>query len=200
LVLELTLRVFVEEGYEAVTTRRIAKMAGISKKSLYAWFPDKYALLKEVNLQLRERLTAQRQPVDPSSSLETALYLLGRAQLIEAYQPEAFAIARFQAREGYKHAEFRQIIRSDYLVSSVVEITDTIRSRLPAGALNEDELNYAAMSFARLIGSQIVFTIMHNLPIPDVETIDAEARKSADILANGVRGMAQRTTSVTPGR
>ena len=198
LVLELTLRVFVEEGYEAVTTRRIAEMAGISKKSLYTWFPDKFALLKEVNLKLRERLTSQRQPIDPNSSLETALYHLGRAQLMEAYQPEAFAIARFQAREGYKYAEFRQIIRDDYLASTVAEIADVIRSRLPNGALNEDQLNDAAMSFSRLIGSQIVFTIMHNLPIPDAKTIDAEAKKSADILANGVKGLARPAKGVTP--
>jgi AcrR family transcriptional regulator len=47
-ILEAAKRVFVEEGYEKATIRRIAATVGISSTALYVYFADKNAILAEI--------------------------------------------------------------------------------------------------------------------------------------------------------
>lgn len=49
---------FAKEGYEAVSIRRIAALAGCSPMSLYNYFPSKHALLRALWQQIFERLHA----------------------------------------------------------------------------------------------------------------------------------------------
>lgn len=44
-ILEATSRVLVDDGYDAMTTTRVAKIAGVSIGSLYQYFPSKEALV-----------------------------------------------------------------------------------------------------------------------------------------------------------
>lgn len=68
-LLDATARVLVSEGYEAITTNRIAQVAGVGIGSLYEYFPNKESLvaavvtqhaeviIAEVNESMRESLT-----------------------------------------------------------------------------------------------------------------------------------------------
>jgi AcrR family transcriptional regulator len=61
-IVEATTRVLLKEGYEACTTNRVAKAAGVSIGSLYQYFPDKEALVVAVmeryQAELKEALLA----------------------------------------------------------------------------------------------------------------------------------------------
>lgn len=62
-------RIFIAEGYEGATIRKIADEVGVSSTALYMHFPDKGAILAEIcertlaNLLVRNRDIAQR-PLD----------------------------------------------------------------------------------------------------------------------------------------
>ena len=47
-ILDAAKQLFVEEGYEATTIRRIAAKLGVSSTALYVYFPDKDAILVEI--------------------------------------------------------------------------------------------------------------------------------------------------------
>ena len=47
-LLEATARVLVKEGYEGLSTNRVAEQAGVSIGSLYQYFPSKEALVAEL--------------------------------------------------------------------------------------------------------------------------------------------------------
>ncbi len=47
-IIEATTRILKREGRAALTTNRIAQVAGVSVGSLYQYFPNKEALLAEV--------------------------------------------------------------------------------------------------------------------------------------------------------
>jgi AcrR family transcriptional regulator len=47
-ILDAAKRLFVENGYDATTIRRIAGSLGISSTALYVYFPDKNAILGEI--------------------------------------------------------------------------------------------------------------------------------------------------------
>jgi AcrR family transcriptional regulator len=69
---------FVEEGYDATTIRRIAAQVGISSTALYVYFRDKDSILGEICNEtfsvLIEKLDAVRRDCsDPLQALEEAL-------------------------------------------------------------------------------------------------------------------------------
>lgn len=47
-ILEATARVLVDDGYDKLTTNRVAKVAGVSVGSLYQYFPNKQSLVLAV--------------------------------------------------------------------------------------------------------------------------------------------------------
>ncbi|WP_041373422.1 TetR/AcrR family transcriptional regulator [Phenylobacterium zucineum] len=69
-ILEAAERIFVAEGYEGATIRKIADEVGVSSTALYMHFPDKGAILLEIcERTLRELLQNNRdiaaKPLDP---------------------------------------------------------------------------------------------------------------------------------------
>jgi AcrR family transcriptional regulator len=77
-ILAAAKRLFVQEGYEATTIRRIAANVGISSTALYVYFKDKDAILAEICNEtfaaLIQKLdTVRRDFSDPLSALEHAL-------------------------------------------------------------------------------------------------------------------------------
>lgn len=79
-ILTAAARVFVEYGYAAGTTNRIAERAGISIGSLYQYFPSKDAILAELLVQHvdRGKWTHADQLNLSAGSLETAVRALVR--------------------------------------------------------------------------------------------------------------------------
>lgn len=86
LILQATARVLVAEGYEACTTNRVARVAGVSIGSVYQYFPHKESLVVAVMErhleQLREALAARLLAL-AGADLATAVREMIRA-LLEA--------------------------------------------------------------------------------------------------------------------
>lgn len=77
-ILAAAKKLFVDEGYEATTIRRIAARVGISSTALYVYFRDKDAILTEICNEtfaaLIQKLWAVRQErSDPRKALEEVL-------------------------------------------------------------------------------------------------------------------------------
>jgi len=72
-----TAQVLLKEGYDACTTNRVARVAGVSIGSLYQYFPDKEALVMAV---VEQHLTRLRE------GLEARLLELGGADLPTAIE------------------------------------------------------------------------------------------------------------------
>lgn len=83
-LLRATARVLVEEGWEAASTNRIAKVAGVSVGSLYQYFPNRDALVMAVARQHAGRMLALLQSTAPSpdGSLEDIVSGLVRAMFL----------------------------------------------------------------------------------------------------------------------
>jgi AcrR family transcriptional regulator len=58
-VLEATAQVLLKEGWEALSTNRIAREAGVSVGSLYQYFPNKQAIVRQLLMQYSEEQHAQ---------------------------------------------------------------------------------------------------------------------------------------------
>lgn len=73
-ILEATVQVLVREGYEGVTTRRIAEAAGVNIGTLHYHFGSKEALLSEAVLtNLRRFQQTLREEVEKESNIRASL-------------------------------------------------------------------------------------------------------------------------------
>ncbi|MCF1592603.1 TetR/AcrR family transcriptional regulator [Streptomyces muensis] len=71
-VLEVTRELLEEVGYPKVTMERIAERAGVARMTLYRWWPNKAAVVREA---IADRLTVRPAP-DTGSVRDDALTLL----------------------------------------------------------------------------------------------------------------------------
>jgi AcrR family transcriptional regulator len=69
-ILDAAERIFIAEGYEGATMRKIAEAVGVSSTALYMHFPDKACILSEIGRRTLEQLLLRNReiaakPVDP---------------------------------------------------------------------------------------------------------------------------------------
>src|SRR5262249_4568735 len=83
-ILEAAGRLFREQGFEAATTRDLARGAGIATGTLFNYFPSKEALALELVLEALERAVAacEKRPND-AENLEEGLFRLVATSLRE---------------------------------------------------------------------------------------------------------------------
>lgn len=70
-ILEAAQRIFVEDGYQGATVRKIAQEVGVSSTAIYMHFPDKLAMVSEIAADAISVLLAHAreiaaQPIDPA--------------------------------------------------------------------------------------------------------------------------------------
>jgi AcrR family transcriptional regulator len=95
-LLDTAMRLFLEQGYEAVSVEQIAKQAGVAKRFIYARYGDKSELfVAAVEHNLLGRFEDTLHAIEPSRrGAERGLYELGQALIRMATQPEAVALHR----------------------------------------------------------------------------------------------------------
>jgi AcrR family transcriptional regulator len=105
-------RHFFAYGFRAVTMDDIARELGISKKTLYAHFPSKAALVEAVLLDKIHRVETDLKRITSSSSsdfLTTLHQLLARVQMhLEEIQPPFLRDLRREAPEMFALVETRR--------------------------------------------------------------------------------------------
>src|SRR5215469_11069349 len=100
-ILDAASELFVKEGFENVSMRRIAEKIEYSPTTIYLYFKDKAELLEQVCHETFARLTAHltrilEQPGDPAEQIEYSpttiyLYFKDKAELLEQVCHETFA-------------------------------------------------------------------------------------------------------------
>ncbi|PJE94210.1 TetR family transcriptional regulator [Streptomyces carminius] len=117
-ILETALRLFAEEGYEATTTARIAREAGISQRSLFRYFGSKEDLVcgeqDARGVLLKETVAAQPDDVSVWEALRTGLI----AATVPDHPPErALEISRLihstpslRARQTEKRLRWQELL------------------------------------------------------------------------------------------
>jgi AcrR family transcriptional regulator len=93
-VLDAVIRILKREGFDAVTTNRIAEVAGVSIGSIYQYFPDKRAIfvaLHERHIQEIDRLVESTLVEHASSSLDALIRAMIEAMVdAHASDPELY--------------------------------------------------------------------------------------------------------------
>jgi TetR/AcrR family transcriptional repressor of mexJK operon len=149
-ILEAATRMFLAEGYSAVSMDAIALAAPVSKPTLYNYFPGKQALFSAVVERDCARLAAAVDAaVADKGDLEADLETIARAYVDIVYAPECLALYRLIIAELRNFPELGKLTYDSGAIPIIAGITRYLR-----GVSRESEVRFprAAESTRMLIG------------------------------------------------
>ncbi|MFV8047941.1 TetR/AcrR family transcriptional regulator [Mycobacterium sp. 48b] len=142
---------FVECGYDGATMESIAKAAGVTKRSLYARYPDKRAVFVDVIPWALSRFEARAAEIDSGENLEGALFAVGRVALERAVDPQNVRLARIAMNEIGRFPEFSVTAESMMWSGRQRVVTELLRRYQAEGVLKVDDIELAAEHFLAMV-------------------------------------------------
>lgn len=152
-VREAAVATFLEYGYDGATMEAIASGAGITKRSLYARYPNKRAVFLDVIPWALSRFEHAETPEDPCADDDVAAALLrvARQALARAVDPENVRLTRIALNESARFPEFG-VAATSLMWSgrqrAVVELLNRHRDR---GTIDVDDTEMAAEHFLAMV-------------------------------------------------
>lgn len=142
---------FVGCGYDGATMESIAKAAGITKRSLYARYPDKRSLFVDVIPWALSRFEPEGVEIDDREGLEGALVTVARVALERAVDPQNVRLARIAMNEIGRFPEFSVAAESMMWSGRQRVVTELLQRYEAQGALQVDDIELAAEHFLAMV-------------------------------------------------
>ncbi len=143
-------RLFLDQGFAATSMDAVTAEAGVSKQTLYSYFPTKTDLLIEViNTSVSKLVLAPPRAVELGTREDLRNALIGfSAGLTQALmRPEGIALVRLVLGEAFRVPELRRAFR-DALPGQVLGRTVAIlRQANEAGLIDAPDLDLASRMF-----------------------------------------------------
>lgn len=197
-VLDGARQVFLAEGYEGANVDDIARAAGVSKATLYSYFPDKRLLFMEVARSECQRQADQAmhmvQPDLPPRDLLTAV----ARQIVEFFNsPISLSIFRMCVAEADRFPELgREFYRNGPMIARNM-LADYLKCATANGVLNVQDTELAAEQFAELCKAGIftrrLFGVADELSEDWCETV-AQSAVDMFLARYGVEDQSSRRT------
>lgn len=149
-ILDGALKVFAEAGYSGTTMDAVAAAAGLSKPTLYQYFPSKDELFQAMMLGLRDRMMAVFDHPSPDGMVHD-LHAFAWDYADAVMQPEMLSLARLIIGEVQRFPEIGRAYQAsgpDRLLAGIMAYLETQRA---TGRLAFDDAELAAQDYWGLI-------------------------------------------------
>src|SRR5215204_5691232 len=189
-ILKTALGLFAAQGFDATSTKQIAKEAGIAEGLIFHYFPTKASLLTAIledRLEGRRAFRRELRPLLEDAAGKPAsevLHALASGWLATLRRDEQIVVVLFTA------AQVNREVRSAWqgLIREGTELlTGYLAARVEAGELRDDlPLETAGTMFVSSL--MIFFLTRRHLPEPEWERqSDAHARELLSVWLEGAR-------------
>ncbi|MBV0913721.1 TetR/AcrR family transcriptional regulator [Anianabacter salinae] len=170
--------VFLRDGYEGASVDTIAKAAGVSKATLYSYFPDKASLFVETAVrEMRRVAEAAMATIDPNGAVEACLHTAASHMVRFLLSGFGQRIHRICVAETDR---FPEIGRNFYL-NGPMQVREELVSMLACatrrGELVIEDLDLAADQFAELCKADLFPRMVFGI---QSEFTDAEIDRVVD--------------------
>jgi AcrR family transcriptional regulator len=189
-ILKTALGLFAAQGFDATSTRQIAKEAGIAEGLIFHYFPTKASLLTAIledRLESRRAFRSELRPLLEDAGSKPAPEVLRAAAsgwLATLRRDEEIVVVLFTTAQT--NPEVREAWQA--LIREGTELlTGYLAARVEAGELREDlPLETAATMFVSSL--LIFFLARRDLPDPEWQRqSEAHARELISVWLDGVR-------------
>lgn len=174
-VLEGARRVFVRDGYDGASVDDIAREAGVSKATLYSYFPDKNVLFREIcATECRRQTEAAEAEIDMSAPVEDLLLFAARRIVGFFLSDLGRASFRLVASEGGRFPDLARDFWQNGPGLAQDRLAHHLRRLADAGHLSIDNADLAAEQFTHLskahISDRLLFGMEDSIAAESVET------------------------------
>ena len=154
-LLERALDHFLEKGFEPATIEAIAADVSMTKRTVYARYPDKASLFRAAVRRGVERYAVSRETIEArrGTDLETTLVNIAKLRIELIATPEGMKLQRIINTESYR---FPDIFNTYYEIATLPTVrflADLLRAETAAGNLAIDDPLMAANVFMSMVVS-----------------------------------------------
>ena len=144
--------IFLENGYDGATMEAVADAAKITKRTLYARYPDKHALFVSVIPWALSRLKERHTEDAPAGDdLAAALTAVGRGAIARVVDPDTIRLRRMAMYESARFPEFAQSAESMMYSAQVRAVVAVLRRHRDADGLVIDDIELTAEQFMAMV-------------------------------------------------
>jgi AcrR family transcriptional regulator len=185
-IIDAAFAAFTQFGYEGTNTNDIARLARVSKRDLYAYFPSKRAMLEQC---ISERVDLLRLPIDLSvpdsaETLRDTLVRFGTTLLVGLSQPEVLSMHRLAIVNAEIAPDVAQTLDQFGRTGTIDGLVDFLQRVREHGLLAGAEAQEMAEVFlAILMRSGILMRMVMRVAEAPTET---EARARAELAADSL--------------
>lgn len=187
-LLEAALDHFLDKGYENATIEAIAAQVGMTKRTVYARYPEKPALFRAAVSRAIERYAIPQERIEATDcgDLERTLHNIARLRIDLVASPQGLKLQRIINTESYR---FPEIFRDVYEIGALPTIrflARLLKRETQAGNLAIADPAMAANMFMSLTVSGPVSLIVAGMPLAEHE-IDERIAFALRLFLNGAR-------------
>lgn len=149
-ILDAALKIFAAMGYSGASMDAVAAEAGVTKPTLYSYFPSKESLFQAMMLGKRDRMLDVFEHPSPEGMVQD-LYTFAWDYADTVMRPEMLSLARLIIGEVQRFPEIGRAYQAsgpDHLLRGIMRYLDGQRE---AGRLDFDDAELAAQDFWGLI-------------------------------------------------
>jgi AcrR family transcriptional regulator len=176
-------RVFLADGFDGASMNEVARVAGVSKGTLYVYFQSKQALF-EALIREEHRRTAERLSIFDEAEPDVALVLkrFGNALMNVMLLPEHIALVRTVSAAA---AKFPTIGRAFFEAGpqyGANRLADYFAQQVEAGTLVVDDVNLAAWQLLECLqGGHLKRMLFCVCEPPPQEAVEKAVSRAVDM-------------------
>ncbi|QBI18809.1 TetR/AcrR family transcriptional regulator [Egibacter rhizosphaerae] len=186
-------RLFLANGVSATSMNAITAEAGVSKQTVYAYFPSKEALLEDVLAELVGRRAEQWQalhgdgaPLTSTDELRGELTSLAEVIVEALLQPDYVGTVRIVITEAARDPALGERFANAVARPVLAAVAATLRRGQEGGAVRAEVSEDAPRL---LVGALLTFVLLEGLLRPDLLERPPRARIDA-LVGDFLRGIA----------
>jgi TetR/AcrR family transcriptional regulator, mexJK operon transcriptional repressor len=181
-VIEAATTLFMAQGYGPVSMDALARAAGVSKATLYAYFPSKDALFATIVAEAGQRkLSADDLFADAGQDVRGVLNRIGQRMLRFLLLADTLAIVRVAIAESARFPELGQAFFANGPKRTCELVASWIAEQSASGRLAAPDAGIAAEHFMALLrGSLFLRATLAIAPPPGEAEIDAVVAAAVD--------------------
>ena len=187
-VLDAALELFLEGGFAATKVEDVAKRAGLSKGTVYLYFPSKDALLEGIVKRAIAPLAAATFEQlagfegDPRIALRMVIGRLSEAMR----DPRRIAIPALIMREATQFPQVAEMYKREVLGVAIPAVTALLQRGMDQGYLRQLDAELTVRSIVGPIGAHLMLAAIFGIMPKDGLALDRLVENHLSILFDGL--------------
>ena len=197
----MALDVFLEKGYEPTTMEEIAQRVGMSKRTVYARYPEKSALFKAAVQRAVDTYTVSIEAVGAvaTDKLEGTLVAVARQRIANIATPNGIKLQRILTAQSHRFPELFHAAFEQGTGPTIAFLEELFRHYTRRGEIRVIEPRRAATAFLSLAAGGPARAIVAGERLEERD-IDKHVRFAVRLFLDGVRPRRRVTRSSSRSR